>query len=276
MRELLIDADSLAYRLGFRFQDLSVNDFDVEDGPFKADSKDKINAFSDIIDKELKSWMELTSTKSYQLHVSYKACIDDLFKQKYFRENQRCFRYQEARVLPKAYKHNRSKIHIDTPWKSFLLAMVQNFSAEVHDYVEADDVVVRLKLDDPTLVLAAIDKDVLFQCPGIHFNYYKNDFEDVSENEARFYKYWQCLIGDTSDGYSGAKGIGKARASSLINKEMSDVDLWERIKSVFLSKGQSIEEAIATMRLADMSQLKSFDKNCKSVDRYNLELFNDT
>jgi len=124
---------------------------------------------------------------------------------------------------------------------------------------EADDHVVYLKKSEPDkYVLAAIDKDVLQSVQGEHFDYYYNRFEFVETDihMATGWNYHQCLIGDQTDGIAGLKGVGKVRAGKALADCILPLDYWDVVVDLYKSKGLTEEDAITTMRLVGMHQLK--------------------
>jgi hypothetical protein len=81
--------------------------------------------------------------------------------------------------------------------------------------IEADDMVnsVRVKVDGS--IVCAIDKDLLM-LEGTHYNYKKNEWVTVSEQEAALYFWKSMIIGDSADNIKGLEGKGKAFADKLL------------------------------------------------------------
>jgi len=117
-------------------------------------------------------------------------------------------------------------------------------------WAEADDYVYTVsKKIDHTGIIASIDKD-LKQIPGIHYNYNKNIWCKVTEKEALFNLYTQFVVGDTTDGIKGAKGVGIAWVNKNMNINMSKEELDNVVFQAYLkaSKGNA-EEAQKEMEL---------------------------
>lgn len=96
------------------------------------------------------------------------------------------------------------KNHMVDKWKFFAL----------HG-IEADDMVnsVRVKVDGS--IICAIDKDLLM-LEGTHYNYKKNEWVTVSEQDAALYFWKSMIIGDSADNIKGLEGKGKSFADKLL------------------------------------------------------------
>ena len=100
----------------------------------------------------------------------------------------------------------------------------------------------------------SIDKDIIYQSVGTHYNYGKDEEVTVDEWEATKYAYFQTLTGDQSDGYKGCRGIGAKRAEALLEGCSDESCLWTKVLEAYEAKGHTYEEALWTMRLANMHQ----------------------
>jgi DNA polymerase-1 len=168
-------------------------------------------------------------------------CWDRFFtKPVLFLSGSSNFRYS----IDKDYKGNRK-----APRPPFYDAireyMVLEWKAEISDGYEADDVVgTRV---DPFSVICSIDKD-MNTIPGFHYNYIKDEFYEVTEEEAAFYFWKQCLVGDTTDNVKGIKGIGEVKASKLLSG-LSVSNMRKVVEDKYLSIYGGLEEFDRTARL---------------------------
>jgi len=124
---------------------------------------------------------------------------------------------------------------------------------------EVDDVVCYKKAESPDkYILCAIDKDVLYQSVGRHYNYGTDKWITVSQEEAIYYSFLQTLTGDTTDGYKGCKNIGPVKAKKILGEpgEYSERTLWAKVLLAYRKANMKKLEAYTTMRLANMHQLK--------------------
>lgn len=169
------------------------------------------------------------------------------------------FRYM---IFPE-YKANRKGMKVPDGLYELKLKLCEEFDGTIHTKWEADDVVVFTKKNFEDLyLLCAVDKDVLNSVTGEHFNYYESGafnkdmhFVTTSEDIARMWPYLQCIMGDTSDGIEGVKGIGPKKALNFINENMTHKELWEGVLTAYRSKGYDDTIAKLTMRLVNMHQL---------------------
>jgi DNA polymerase-1 len=112
-------------------------------------------------------------------------------------------------------------------------------------------------------VIASIDKD-LKTIPGWHYNWRKHDLGVVeqTEEEADREHMLHTLIGDRTDGYPGAPGIGKVRAARLLEPAWTkpggwdEADAWAAVLDAF--KGDE-EAALANARCARILRAEDFD-----------------
>jgi len=93
--------------------------------------------------------------------------------------------------------------------------------------IEADDMVnsARLKVDGS--IICAIDKDLLM-LEGTHYNYKKNEWVTVSEEQAAEYFWKSMIIGDTADNIKGLEGKGKSFADKLL----LNIDDYESMRTI--------------------------------------------
>jgi len=85
---------------------------------------------------------------------------------------------------------------------------------------EADDLIGmeagRLRNEGKPHIIVSIDKDL--NCiPGLHYNSVNNDLYNVTEEEALYNFYLQCLMGDDTDHIPGIKGCGPKTAQKILD-----------------------------------------------------------
>ena len=226
----LIDADSLLYKVGFALED-SI-DWDCDDNHSHYSNLEKQQ--QSIKDK-VNTIVKATGCDSYELWLTGSGN---------FREDN-----------PLGYKQNRVGIRKPTDFSDLKKWLIDNMNTKVAVGIEADDMVVYLKDNNyDKYILCAIDKDVLYQTEGNHYNYDKNTTIEVSKDEAIWFAYYQTLVGDVTDGYKGCPSIGDARARKLIDDIYDEKELWKIVVDTYISKGLTEQEAIYTMQLANMKQ----------------------
>jgi 5'-3' exonuclease len=234
----LIDADSLLYKVGFAIEEKTIwNEFDVEAG--LEDSPDITH-----------------DTNIQQCYSTFDVLMDNIMFATDADEALLVFSGGKNFRLdfPVSYKENRKDSRKPLGYKELLQYADDNYDCIITDGIEADDLVVYMKGQDDDYTLCAIDKDILYQTIGTHYNYGKDEWITTKEFDAIWFAYYQTLTGDTSDGYKGCKGIGDKRARKILADCKTEKELWDAVVETYLSKDQTEEEAIWTMRLANMHQ----------------------
>ncbi len=128
------------------------------------------------------------------------------------------------------YKANRK----DKPLPLWLASckeyLIKEWNAEVCEGYEADDALGMYQTENTTI--CTIDKD-LDQIAGKHYNFVKQEFYDVLELDGLRYFYKQLLIGDRSDNIFGVDGIGKVKASKLIDHLNDETEMLSTVKDLY-------------------------------------------
>lgn len=235
----LVDADSLLYKVGFAIEDKVIwNEPEIEAG------------LEETPDVEYYTNMPQCYATFDQLmsNVMFATDCDDSILVFSGSSN---FRLD----LPISYKENRKESRKPLGYSELIAYARANYDTITPEGIEADDLVVYMKTKDPEdYILCAIDKDVLYQTVGTHYNYGKDEEVTVDEYEATWYAYYQTLTGDTTDGYKGAKGIGAKKAEKILADCETEYEMWQAVVEAYESKEQTEEEALWTMRLANMHQ----------------------
>ncbi len=263
----LIDGDSILYRAGFALEE------EFEDAEGNITYNVDLASAKDYIDGVIDGILFNTDCDSYELWIG---------------ERGTNFRYKLSEEgLKDRYKYNRKDSRKPDKFKEMLHYIKKQYKARSPLDCEVDDVVCYKKAEKPNdYILCAIDKDVLYQSEGRHYNYGKDEWVTVTKEESIYYAYFQTLTGDTTDGYKGAFRIGPAKAVAILgvpngnNKMIEDVlkkakvkpekitellkkgseyderALWAKVLLTYRKCKQSRLEAITTMRLAQMHQLQ--------------------
>jgi len=120
-------------------------------------------------------------------------------------------------LMPGEYKAGRTQPK-PSGYYEVLEKVLDRFDCFTIDGVEGDDACGILHTSTMTgeTVTVSTDKDfkTLY---GWHYNPNKHHLpEFISVNEAAHFWMWQVLVGDSADGYKGAKGIGKVKADAVL------------------------------------------------------------
>ncbi|TXG84991.1 MAG: hypothetical protein E6R13_02480 [Spirochaetes bacterium] len=190
----IIDLDSVMFTIAHPNKVLDEDGIPVKkDGKFVYIEK-TIDEMYTCADQIMSSILKLSKAKGYIAYVKGKGN----------------FRYSTN----SDYKANRPK---ESPhwWKSVKQYLITNwFAVEVND-IEVDDAVNITRLNVSNSFICAIDKDLLL-LEGKHYNWRKNEWIEVSKEEA-YTKFWSdMIIGQSGDNVKGIPGKGPVAAAEIM------------------------------------------------------------
>ena len=133
--------------------------------------------------------------------------------------------------IDKDYKGNRTNMRKPVHLELIFEYVKDKYNAEVTWGQEADDGL-GINQTDKT-VICTTDKDLLM-IPGAHYNWVKDEYQYVSEEQGRRFFYTQVLTGDPVDNIKGIPGIGKAKAKKILGDETDEIELCQRVWEAFL------------------------------------------
>lgn len=182
-------------------------------------------------------------------------------------------------VMP-SYKANRKATR-----KPLMYPVIREYVHEAYECferptLEGDDVL-GILMTHPTLipgekVCVSIDKD-LKTIPGKHYNYVKQTWLTVQEQEADYNHLCQAITGDTTDGYPGCPGSGPVAAAKLLEPFTSTsvetggqflVDVagaWTVILAAYAKKGLGPDVALMNARVARICRSTEWNFEKKEV-----------
>lgn len=117
------------------------------------------------------------------------------------------------KIIYPAYKENRKDMRVPTWLGDCQKYLMEHWKAELIVGMEADDAIGIAHKDGD--IIASIDKDFM-QIPGLHYNFVKDLFIEVTPKEANFNFWKHILVGDRSDNVKGVDGIGEAKATKFL------------------------------------------------------------
>lgn len=146
--------------------------------------------------------------------------------------------FREELATLKPYKGNRDAAHKPFHYQEIRNYLTSQWGASVIHNREADDEVsiraweMRRDGKDREYVIATIDKD-LDQVPGMHYDYMKHVFTDISEDDAELFFWQQAVSGDDTDNIGGACGYAfeKAKRAVLMWRELAEKERrdWRKV-----------------------------------------------
>ena len=235
-RTLLIDADILAYRASAAHEDT----IDWGDGIVTTDARldEAIQAVENDIDffcKKLKA-------------DDYIVCLSDDI------DNFR-------KTIDPTYKMSRGNQKRPVHLYDLKDHMRDNHPFAWMATYEADDVMGIMSTEKHTgeRVIVSMDKDMR-TIPGLlcqpkvdpkQDGGLRLKIEEITEQEAYRFHFWQTIVGDTTDGYPGCPGVGPASpyAEGIWETDCEE-DAWDEVLMAYASKGLTEQDALVQARMA--------------------------
>jgi len=138
-------------------------------------------------------------------------------------------------------------------YKRVINELANRYRVEIHQQLEADDLLGIYATNEPGNIIVSPDKDMR-QIPGELYN--MEETMSVNEEEGRRWHLIQTMAGDQTDGYAGVPGIGVKRAVTLMENEGYD---WPTVLGAFKKAGLTEEDALRNARLAKILTCKEYD-----------------
>lgn len=238
-RVLLIDADIIAYQASAALE--TRVDWDgTGDVSVAADWDATRRAARDQID-----WL-MERLDGQRLVV----CLSDDFQN--FRKK-----------LYPAYKSNRvgeRPVHL-YKMKDWL---EEKYTSQRYDTLEADDVM-GIMATTPTTedrIMVSDDKDMM-TVPGLLFRptfHADKGVLDINPLEAMRFHFWQTIVGDPTDGYPGARGVGKESpyAQDVLEAE-DELEAWDEVLMAYTRCRLTEEDAVLQANLARILKYGEWD-----------------
>jgi DNA polymerase-1 len=247
-RTLLIDADIVAYKFASSHETVL-----YFNGP---DEEPSIDSDFEGAAREQQAYIEDLANKLAADRIII--CLSD--PDQNFRKD-----------VDPTYKSHR----VATRKPTDLMALKDWFKGKYETYqrpkLEADDCMGILSTH-PTLipgerVIVSEDKDMQ-TIPGLLFNPRKDKKpRKITKRSADNYFLWQAIVGDTADGYPGAKGVGpKSPFAVDVLQARTLAEAWAIVVAAFESKGFTKDHALVQARLARI--LRASDWNFKEKSLY--------
>jgi 5'-3' exonuclease len=134
------------------------------------------------------------------------------------------------KVVCPNYKANR-KDKIKPRWlKESRDYLISRHGAEVINGAEADDALGWSQTDNT--IICTIDKDLLM-IPGLHYNWVKEVFAEVTPIAGYRHFYKQMLIGDPTDNVVGIYGLGPVKAGKMLDSFIDTYLMYQTVKQAY-------------------------------------------
>lgn len=199
-------------------------------------------------------WDEFTATRTLNVEAAWQSVrgqVKSLMQKFDTRDVVFCLsganNWRKA-VFPD-YKANRAGVKKPCGYAHLRDKALAHPASVMHGKLEADDLLgVRGSRPGIETIIVSSDKDMQ-SIPGKLYNPTKDVLRDITAEEADLFHLTQTLTGDTSDGYKGCPGMGKASAPKLLNG-LAPEDRWPAIVAAYVDAGLGEEEALVQARIA--------------------------
>lgn len=173
--------------------------------------------------------------------------------------------YFRSEIYP-TYKAGRAQTNKPVGYRALCERIAKDFRAIVWDKLEADDVIGILATRYPTesLIISG-DKD-LNTIPGPHYDFLRQEYKVVSEDEAAKNFLVQALAGDSTDGYGGCPSVGDKTARKIFEKNGWS---WMSVVETYKSKGLTEADALMNARCAYILHDRDYNKDTGEVILWN-------
>ena len=120
--------------------------------------------------------------------------------------------------------------------------LVERWGAEVVDGQEADDAI-GIKATDlqGDCVIVSVDKDLLM-IPGTHYNFVKQEWTEVSQEQGDYFFYKQLLTGDQVDNIQGVPGIGPKKAEKAYQGCTTVQEMYQKALEMYKGDADALLE----------------------------------
>ncbi|MEQ2869335.1 hypothetical protein AAAV92_10810 [Selenomonas noxia] len=129
--------------------------------------------------------------------------------------------------------------------------------------LEADDcigILATLEKNKDKCIIISGDKDMR-TLPGYHYDFLRDVYEYISEEEADRNFLTQTLTGDTTDGYSGCPKVGAVNAERILDEDCS----WNAVVKAYEKQHLTEEDALQQARVARILRACDYDFKKREV-----------
>lgn len=162
----------------------------------------------------------------------------------------RNFRYDVCST----YKANRKGSRKPAAYNAVLERVEANYPSFKHDGIEADDIMGIFGSRDPNTIICSMDKDMK-TVPSTVWN--GKDLMKIDRATADWWFFYQVLVGDTADGYTGIPGVGPKKAEAILAGKGDT--LWSKVLAAYAKHGLTEADALVQARMARILRDEDWD-----------------
>jgi len=168
--------------------------------------------------------------------------------------------------ISNTYKSNRKDKRKPVCYKAIKEWLEENYDTEEWYGLEADDVLGILatsgdRFIEGEKVIVSEDKDLkTIPCKL----WRSGELLEITKEEADYNHLFQTLTGDSTDGYSGLRGVGEVKAKTILA-----VPTWESVENAFIKAGYTKEDALTQARLARILRFEDYNFEYDTPNEWN-------
>ena len=157
--------------------------------------------------------------------------------------------------IDEGYKANRKGVRKPVGYPGMVQWVKDTFEWHCEPMLEADDLMgIMNTAPGHNTIMVSDDKDMK-SVPGRLYRPTDGELLTISKEQADFNFLSQALTGDPTDGYSGAKGVGKVTAEKILNKDPS----WNAVAATYAKQNLNYNYALTQARLARILRFEDWD-----------------
>lgn len=162
------------------------------------------------------------------------------------------------------YKGGRKKVRKPVGYAALCDWAKSKWLSCVQDTLEADDImgIIQSSKRVPTCIVSD-DKD-LKTISGKLYRPMEDDLSIIKDQEADYNFLFQCLVGDTTDGYGGCPKIGPKTAPKILGAYPS----WEQVALAYQKAGLTRDDAIQQSRCARILRSVDWDFTTNTIKHW--------
>ncbi|BAQ92982.1 5'-3' exonuclease [uncultured Mediterranean phage uvMED] len=131
--------------------------------------------------------------------------------------------FRKKIATTKVYKGNRKDMVMPVHLDELRDYLINQWECDVVNGLEADDALGICQTEMQNTIICSIDKDLL-QIKGLHYNWNKSEFFNVTEYDGWQKLYEQTLSGDSTDNIVGIPRVGEKKAKKILAECFSEED----------------------------------------------------
>lgn len=209
-------------------------------------------------------WTDLSEAKTNFIDKTTVAINRGLEKMQFDGDFSTLFCFSDTtnfrKKIAPTYKLNRQGKRKPCGYAALVDWIKDEFTYIVLPELEADDCLGILGTQSSDSLIISGDKDMK-SIPCRQYDFLRDEYRDVSQEEADRWFFKQTLMGDVTDGYSGCPKVGDKTADKILDKDCS----WDAVVKAYEKAKLTEDDALTNARLARILRKEDWDFDKKKV-----------